>query len=40
MVLLHKPYTEDALIGKVREVLDQGYPPAAGRKTGELSNQD
>jgi len=40
MTLLHKPYTEDALIGKVREVLDKGHPEAAGRKTGELSNQD
>ena len=40
MTLLHKPYTEDALIGKVREVLDKRYPETAGRKTGELSNQD
>ena len=40
MTLLHKPYTEDALIGKVREVLDKGYPEAAGRETGGLSNQD
>jgi len=40
MVLLHKPFTEDALIGKVREVLDRESPKVGGAKTGELSSQD
>jgi len=40
MVLLHKPFTEDALIGKVREVLDRESPKAGGPKTDELSSQD
>jgi PAS domain S-box-containing protein len=35
MALLHKPFTEDALIKKVREILDMESP-----KAGELSNQD
>jgi len=40
MVLLHKPFTEDALIGKVREVLDRESPKVGGPKIGELSSQD
>src|SRR6266403_940236 len=40
MVLLHKPFTEDALIGKVREVLDRESPKVGGPKTDELSSQD
>jgi two-component system, cell cycle sensor histidine kinase and response regulator CckA len=32
MVLLNKPFTEDALIGKVREVLDRERPQEAGQE--------
>ncbi len=40
MVLLHKPFTEDALIRKVREVLDTKLAEAGGPRTGELTGQD
>ncbi len=36
MVLLHKPFTEDALIRKVREVLDTKSAEVGGSKTAEL----
>jgi two-component system cell cycle sensor histidine kinase/response regulator CckA len=40
MVLLHKPFTEEALIKKVREVLDAQTVAAGERETGELLSQD
>src|SRR6266478_4241721 len=40
VALLHKPFTEDALIGKVREVLDKRSAEGGGPRTSELSNQD
>jgi len=32
VALLHKPFTEDALIGKVREVLDKGSAPRTSER--------
>jgi len=39
-VLLNKPFTEDALIGKVREVLDREKTAGGGPGTDELASQD
>jgi len=40
MVLLHKPFTEEALLRKVREVLDAKGAAAVEPETSELINQD
>lgn len=40
VALLHKPFTEDALIGKVREVLDKGSPNGGRPGTTEFTSQD
>ena len=38
--LLNKPFTEEALIGKVREVLDKESPHGGGPRTDEFTSQD
>jgi two-component system, cell cycle sensor histidine kinase and response regulator CckA len=38
--LLNKPFTEEALIGKVREVLDKERPQSRGPRTEGLTSQD
>ena len=40
VALLHKPFTEDALIGKVREVLDKGSPENGGTRISERTSRN